>query len=143
MNVNIKSNRRRVYDISKNQFVVCFMSIYFASILLYIRFELLIKSNLPTITFHRPIQVRESLAYEVDQKNVCQREREKLRKKELAWKKEYQFSMNQLTIRIHALKEQNTNFVQQVRIHALKEQNTNFVQQVTRYFGNLLSLTLL
>ena len=61
---------------------------------------------------------------------MCQREREKLRKKELAWKKEYQFSMNQLTIRIHALKEQNTNFVQQVRIYALKEQNTNFVQQV-------------
>ncbi|KAL5268148.1 hypothetical protein ACHWQZ_G002115 [Mnemiopsis leidyi] len=59
-------------------------------------------------------EVRESLAYEVDQKNVCQREREKLRKKELAWKKEYQFSMNQLTIRIHALKEQNTNFVQQI-----------------------------
>jgi len=59
-------------------------------------------------------EVRESLSYEVDQKNVCQREREKLRKKELAWKKEYQFGMNQLTIRIHALKEQNTNFVQQI-----------------------------
>ena len=62
------------------------------------------------------VQVRESLSYEVDQKNVCQREREKLRKKEMAWKKEYQFGMNNLTIRIHALKEQNTNFVQQVSI---------------------------
>jgi len=59
-------------------------------------------------------EVRESLSYEVDQKNVCQREREKLRKKEMAWKKEYQFGMNNLTIRIHALKEQNTNFVQQI-----------------------------
>ena len=93
------------------------MAYAFVQAYCYILFELLKKSNLRTITLHRPIQVRESLAYEVDQKNVCQREREKLRKKELAWKKEYQFSMNQLTIRIHALKEQNTNFVQQVTLY--------------------------
>lgn len=61
-------------------------------------------------------EVRESLSYEVEQKNACQREREKLRKKELGWKKEYQFKMNQLTIRIHALKEQNTQLVKDVGI---------------------------
>lgn len=61
-------------------------------------------------------EVRESLSYEVEQKNACQREREKLRKKELAWKKEYQFKMNQLTIRIHALKEQNTQLVKDVGV---------------------------
>jgi len=61
-------------------------------------------------------EVRESLSYEVEQKNACQREREKLRKRELGWKKEYQFKMNQLTIRIHALKEQNTQLVKDVSV---------------------------
>ena len=35
MNFNIKSNRRRVYENVKNQFIVCFLCKYFACILLY------------------------------------------------------------------------------------------------------------
>ena len=54
------------------------------------------------------------MAFEVEKKNQCQREREKLRKQELAWKKEYQTNISDLTSRIQTLKSENTQFVGQV-----------------------------